>query len=365
MGDITLMEYMKKINKHKALIIAYFVVEIVLYLLVILGNQWMIYITLSLATMFLFVYHIRKRDSYKKMHQENYKFQTILDAQDNMIIISNGKEIVDANEKVLEFFGFSSYKSMKKQSMCISEFFIEHENFFHLGRIEDDQNWVEVIPTLPEKQRVVNMIGYNMTAYAFKVKINRYGDSEHSIISFNDITNILAEQEILKYKAQHDNLTGIYNRQKIDDVFVQLCKFSARRKEQVSVILIDIDHFKIINDTYGHIMGDNVLKILVNHVKENIREGDIFGRWGGEEFILIMRHSTLDDAYHKAERLRESIEQLDIVNLPKITASFGVASLDSHDTPDSLFRKVDLALYEAKNEGRNRVVSTKSMLELV
>jgi diguanylate cyclase (GGDEF)-like protein len=118
---------------------------------------------------------------------------------------------------------------------------------------------------------------------------------------------------------------------------------------------MDIDFFKDINDSYGHTVGDSILKDIVRLVKDNIRESDVFGRWGGEEFLIICPNTTKEDTLLLAEKIRQKIQDykfgLDIT----CTMSFGVAKYETSDDEDSIFLRVDKALYIAKNTGRNRV----------
>jgi polar amino acid transport system substrate-binding protein len=161
----------------------------------------------------------------------------------------------------------------------------------------------------------------------------------------------------LKKLSIIDSLTGIYNRYKIDTTLNQQIAFSKRHKTPLSIIFFDIDHFKKINDTYGHNVGDIVLKELTMLVKNNIREYDIFGRWGGEEFIIILPNTTLKNAVIIAKKLKNVIENNDFSYIGKLTCSFGVTELKENDTAESFLVRVDNLLYTAKKSGRNTVIS--------
>ena len=119
---------------------------------------------------------------------------------------------------------------------------------------------------------------------------------------------------------------------------------------------MDIDHFKKINDEHGHTLGDNVLSTLSSIVKEHIRTNDIFARWGGEEFVLVCRDTRIEQASLIAEKTREIIANFSFAENIHVTASFGVATLNANETLEQLFNNADKALYEAKNQGRNKVV---------
>ncbi|NPA11177.1 MAG: diguanylate cyclase, partial [Epsilonproteobacteria bacterium] len=152
-----------------------------------------------------------------------------------------------------------------------------------------------------------------------------------------------------KSKAQKDLLTGIYNRGTIESLLKHQMK-----KGKGSVIFFDIDHFKKINDTYGHDKGDVVLKKLVKIIKQNIRESDLFGRWGGEEFLIVLPNTSYEKALKKAEMLREIVAHSDLGGI-KATISLGVSEYNKGDDLDEVIKKADEALYEAKESGRNRV----------
>ena len=166
---------------------------------------------------------------------------------------------------------------------------------------------------------------------------------------------IQREKELQKLSII-DSLTGIFNRYKIEVALKQQIAFAKRHQIPLSVIFFDIDHFKKINDTYGHMVGDKVLKEIAYIVKHHIREYDIFGRWGGEEFIIILPNTNLQEAKEVASKLRKLIENHPFLE-EKVTCSFGVTSLKEDDNVDTLIKRVDKLMYQAKKEGRNRVIS--------
>jgi len=161
----------------------------------------------------------------------------------------------------------------------------------------------------------------------------------------------------LKKLSIIDSLTGIFNRYKIDTTLNQQIAFSKRNNIPLSIIFFDIDHFKKINDTYGHNIGDIVLKELTFLVKNNIRQYDIFGRWGGEEFIIILPNTSLENAVKIAKKLKSIIENHTFKEVGKLTCSFGVTELKENDTSESILIRVDNHLYSAKKSGRNKVIS--------
>ncbi len=163
--------------------------------------------------------------------------------------------------------------------------------------------------------------------------------------------------ERLKSIAVTDPLTGLFNRVQLDhDLNHSLVK--ARQSDSgFSIMLIDIDHFKRVNDTYGHQVGDIVLVELAQILRTRIRSTDVAGRWGGEEFLVLVPNSTSQQCVKHAEIMREAIAHFSFHDGIRITASFGVASFRNGDDSESLIERVDKALYQAKAEGRNRTVS--------
>jgi diguanylate cyclase (GGDEF)-like protein len=172
--------------------------------------------------------------------------------------------------------------------------------------------------------------------------------------------SVYAELEIAKRSAYIDSLTGIANRKKIDNWLEEKVKDARKHHSPLSIIFFDIDHFKKVNDTYGHLNGDYVLREITSVVTKKLPEGNLFGRWGGEEFIIIS-NLTSDNAFQFAEQLRKTIESHRFQIVGTITSSFGVASYQLEDTVDSLLDRADVALYLSKSSGRNlcRIYSKK------
>jgi len=155
--------------------------------------------------------------------------------------------------------------------------------------------------------------------------------------------------------ATTDALTGICNRMKFDaELDVEMDR-ARRYQVPLCLVMFDIDHFKLINDTRGHQTGDQVLKMLADLVSINIRSTDWFGRWGGEEFMVLAAHKDLEEAARFAGKLRELVADFAFGKGLHITASFGVTEFRPDDTPEVFTNRVDEAMYRAKKNGRNRV----------
>ncbi|BAF69750.1 GGDEF domain-containing protein [Nitratiruptor sp. SB155-2] len=154
--------------------------------------------------------------------------------------------------------------------------------------------------------------------------------------------------------ATVDKLTGLFNRHKFQEIAEIEIKRSHRHKRPLSVILFDIDHFKKINDTYGHDIGDVVLRELAKIIKQNIRKYDYAIRWGGEEFLILTPETDEKQAFAMAEKLRKAVESHTFPEVGKVTISLGVASVDPNESIDQAIKKADNALYGSKLGGRNK-----------
>jgi diguanylate cyclase (GGDEF)-like protein len=170
------------------------------------------------------------------------------------------------------------------------------------------------------------------------------------------LTRIIHDRHRIRHLALHDHLTGAFNRSVIEGLFCREVEKARRYKRSLSLILFDIDHFKKINDTFGHATGDRVLKQLVRITEARIRTADYLVRWGGEEFLLLLPETGSVGAMVAAEKLRAALETADMGIPTPVTASFGVACFQGgKETLEELVHAADQRLYRAKQAGRNRV----------
>lgn len=159
------------------------------------------------------------------------------------------------------------------------------------------------------------------------------------------------------FLSYHDRLTGIYNRHYFERKVVEETELSDNGQGHASLIIFDIDHFKNVNDTWGHPVGDEVLTLISDIATKNVRKTDVFARLGGEEFIVLLPNTDLNEAGMVAEKLRQAIEVSTHPVAGTVTCSFGVGERNENETYNKWYKRVDEALYCAKKEGRNRVVS--------
>ncbi len=181
------------------------------------------------------------------------------------------------------------------------------------------------------------------------------------------ITRLLNFIELVTAELEHSNhelaclsvtdkLTQLYNRMKLDEILAMELSRAIRYGSKLSIILCDIDYFKLVNDSHGHQVGDKVLVHFSNVLKDNLRETDIVGRWGGEEFLIILPENGIAEAKMLAKKLGEAISNYHFPVVSRITCSFGITAHHINDTEASILARADEALYKAKHSGRNKVV---------
>lgn len=166
---------------------------------------------------------------------------------------------------------------------------------------------------------------------------------------------LVEKNRILEVLSVTDKLTGLYNRRKLDALLDEELVRAQRYQGEVSIIMLDIDHFKRVNDTYGHGVGDEVLIAMSKLLREQTREVDALGRLGGEEFLVVCPHSSAAGSLSIAAKLREAIAEHHFSGVGQVTSSFGIAICRPGDTAATLLARADAALYRAKGAGRNRV----------
>lgn len=185
--------------------------------------------------------------------------------------------------------------------------------------------------------------------------LNEENQVEKKVHLYFDITAQKTAEEILIAQATTDALTGIANRRKFYSVLAAEMGRAERYNLSLAVMMLDIDHFKEINDTLGHQVGDDVLEELARLISGMIREQDVFARWGGEEFSILAPSRDAEGMRQFAEKLRSAVESHFFHGAGRVTCSFGVAEYQPHEAIESFFRRIDAALYRAKGNGRNRV----------
>ncbi|MDP2283555.1 MAG: diguanylate cyclase [Pseudohongiella sp.] len=215
--------------------------------------------------------------------------------------------------------------------------------------------WCDVVatPILAEDGSLVELLGVSRDISAQKrqeAELKKAKDATEALNRALEEAN-----KRLGKMATTDTLTGLWNRRHFEDRVSQEMLSADRYGHPLSVLIFDIDHFKRVNDTYGHLAGDDVLVELSARARQHIRATDLACRWGGEEFMILMPNTNAEEAMGVAEKLRAAFAANPIAGIGMITASFGVATYQTHESLDLWISRVDRALYEAKASGRNAV----------
>lgn len=234
-----------------------------------------------------------------------------------------------------------------------------------ISKINEEQT-ILVISAHTESEKLMKLIDIGI--YKFLQKPVDYRDLLSTITSISEklksrksfkqlkseVKSIRNNNVILNQLAITDKLTSVYNRRYIDSFLLEkIEEFNKNPQNKLSIVFIDIDDFKKINDTYGHVKGDKVLVEFSEIIKYNIRTGDIFGRWGGEEFIIISENS-LEKTAEIANKLKNIIEEHTFCKDLHLTSSFGITTCKHNDTLSTIIQKADYALYQAKRNGKNQ-----------
>ncbi len=283
------------------------------------------------------------------------KLQRLFDLQRNIVIQTNGIVLLKANHSFLHFLGYASLEDFLKEYDCICDCFVQDDRFFHLGKVPEGKNWVEVLETVPKKERIVSLLNAYQHPHAFSVSINHFDDDDY-IVAFTDISETIFEQFSLEEKASRDHLTGAYNRSYFDENIEEMLENAQERNRNIGFIMLDIDHFKNVNDTFGHDVGDSVLKHLVATIRYSIRNEDMLVRFGGEEFLLVIETDSVGTLHRIAEHVRQRIEDEHFERVGRVTCSLGMTIHASGELVSQSVKRADVALYKAKESGRNRVV---------
>ncbi len=268
-----------------------------------------------------------------------------------MLLIDPARDgqIVDANLAALHFYGYAHEEMCRKHTWEINT----------LGR--DILPVMTEIASLPGGHKPLNFVhrladGTTRHVQTYAGPIEIYGDKLMLCI-IHDITEQKRLEQELEHSALRDSMTGLLNRRQFYNITEQITPSHLPAQQQFSLLLVDTDHFKEINDVFGHLKGDEVLISLSRTLEACSRKDDFVFRWGGEEFVLLLPRTTLENAMQIAETIRVAVAHITIPGLPRFTVSIGVARHNQGESIDDLFKRVDDALYRAKNDGRNKVLA--------
>jgi len=255
----------------------------------------------------------------------NNTLQKILDSQNAILFVTHNNEISYTNDQFMKYFSVKKMMDLKRKNLKIYTYLDETlENYDALfERVNSKEEYITI-----EKD-------------TFILKAT-WIESTHKLFTLTKVTRL--SDDMLK-----DSLTGVYKKTYFDKRIQKII----RHQEDAIVVVIDLDDFKAVNDTYGHQAGDDVLREFTALIQENIRSDDVLARWGGEEFLLLLQHTSVENALKKVEAMRKLIAEHTFSHIGRLTASFGLASKEKNDDMHTLLQRADKALYEAKKSGKN------------
>ena len=270
--------------------------------------------------------------------------------RDAALVINLNGDIIDFNYRLTEIFPFINHIAVGKFA---SDLFAANPEIQSLL----ENNEITKIETSVKQNGAINFYQVNRSELK-----DRSGKLVGYVIMFYFYTEIKELVNKLEEFATHDQLTGVNNRRRFIELAEAEINRSIRYGRFFVLVLFDLDHFKQINDRFGHLAGDVVLKVVASTCQEGLRSSDVFGRFGGEEFVFLLPETNIADGQFFAERIRSAIQDISLLEFgidANITASFGVTSFESQNSIEleEMLRAADLALYHAKSTGRNRVCS--------
>ena len=275
-------------------------------------------------------------------------------AQDAVIMIDSNGNVTQWNPAAEKMFGYSfaeivgrNLHSLVVPSRYLDAHHAAFPKFIHAGT----GPLIGAITEVDAQKRDGSEFPVEISISGVKIK-----DSWHAVAIVRDITVRRLAEDKLKEMASTDALTGICNRRRFNEVLNVEIARSKRFTTPFTLIIFDIDHFKHINDTFGHPVGDQVLIKLALLVSSKIRNTDLFARWGGEEFTVLAANCDTYSPHSLAEKLRKLIEEYQFSEVGRVTCSFGATQYRAGDDQESIFKRADNNLYRAKESGRNRVV---------
>jgi len=321
-----------------------------------LKNRTVIRIAFFIFSIILVYFILQQARSKQSIIQKHRLLDDMLNVTENIMFITDFKNVSFSNNKFKIFFHIQNNEDFNQESKHnIFNIFIDVDGCLHEKDLKDGEHIISLIKRTPEEKRIVSILDEHLQARVFKISISKTNYENNYLVTLADITKIQEKQKKTEKKAYFDGLTNIYNRNKFDEVVKDEIARARRYENSLSMAIIDVDKFKDFNDTYGHLIGDEVLVMMTKSISINVRDTDTFARWGGEEFVILFPEITAKSAKVISEKLRGMIEQLSHETAGGITASFGISEFREGDTLTSLFKRCDEALYRAKENGRNRV----------
>lgn len=241
---------------------------------------------------------------------------------------------------------------------------VENKDFYH--RVYDQSEKMEKITRLDDIKKIKTALAHEISQMREIVDLKKDQDRRQVQLLAGQVDSLRQELEKTKAKSMTDGLTGVYNREAFDDTLAELTERSRVMNATYSLLMLDLDDFKQINDTYGHIIGDRVLMAFTQKCRTSIRGDDYIARYGGEEFAIILPGAILKNALKKGRQICTAVADARYAtdgngkeDMLRITVSIGITEFKRDDTPESVIERADKALYKAKRNGKNCAVSIK------
>lgn len=296
---------------------------------------------------------VRRVDMRRRLVEAESALRLIMDTYPNHVVLVDQGRIAYLNEGLRTHLGLESFEAFRDSGASLGDFFAEFDGEEYPG----GEGWIDsLVGDQLDRERMVripNPRDPGRRAGTFVIGHKEFPTPGKFLITLTDVSELEDRSRHLHDQASTDPLTGLLNRRSFTDLLEQ----ASLGGRPFSVIMFDIDHFKRINDDFGHDAGDAVLQEMAKLVQSNVRNSDVVSRWGGEEFMVLSPDSDVRRANRVAERLRRKIEGGDFPGVNRVvTSSFGVAQHVGGQSLEALLKRVDDALYRAKDGGRNRVV---------
>ena len=285
-----------------------------------------------------------------ELTSQKQALEQILDLNPSMILSIEFNLVIYANRAFLDYFNVNSVKELTTKEQLYALF---NTNMIDREKYDDIKKFITSL--LVGYNNELELYRANGEKNVFEVEFfNIDIPNDKYMIAFQDVSRLRSENQQLEQQVMRDNLTGIYNRNKLNSVLEKII-YTDKVDTMYSLIICDIDNFKKINDTYGHVVGDYALVTLSQLFSENIGEKDILARWGGEEFVILCENKALKEAEKFANNLRSELSKIKFDYFGSLTCSFGVTQVLKGDTINSLIERADRGLYFSKNNGKNMV----------
>ncbi len=284
---------------------------------------------------------------FNKIYKENLKYVDMIDKYVISMTVDLNKKILAVSKALCNISGFSKDELVGNDLAILKNKKMNNRVCKDLwNNVSKGKVWIGEIENRKK----------NGESYWIKTTVLPNIEN-NKILSYSSISEDISDKKIIENISETDKLTQLYNRIKLDRSLENEFNRFKRNKSIFSLILVDIDFFKSVNDTFGHQVGDKVLIEVSKILKENCRKIDVLGRWGGEEFLIICVNTDILGACNLAEKLRKNVEEYEFEIVKHKTISLGVSQIMQDDNIESLIKRLDNNLYQAKREGRNKIVS--------